>query len=294
MIKDEDVLLKKPLTISEAYTVSPHKGLRYNNGKLRYDLVHPYAHEQLVKVLTLGANKYAERNWEKGMSWSTVMASAERHLAAIKKGEDYDPETGLLHAAHLACNAHFLTAYYKIYPQGDDRPRTASDTFKIGLDIDGVLADFDKSLLAYYGESELKEINYWSEPGIVNLFTDEIKNNPVFWATIEPLMYGGDLPFEPHCYITARSIDKKITQQWLDSNGFPKKPLYSVSVGGSKVQAAKEAGINIFIDDCYDNYVELNNAGICTFLYTKSYNEKYNVGHRRIGSLQEFKERFLC
>lgn len=41
------------------------EGLRYNKGKLKYDLVHPWAHEQMVKVLTNGANKYGDRNWEK-------------------------------------------------------------------------------------------------------------------------------------------------------------------------------------------------------------------------------------
>jgi hypothetical protein len=35
-----------------------HKGLRFNQGKLRYDLVNPWAHEQLVKVFTRGAEKY--------------------------------------------------------------------------------------------------------------------------------------------------------------------------------------------------------------------------------------------
>ena len=94
---------------------------RYNEGKLRFDLIHPYANEQMVRVLTKGAEKYAPRNWEKGMLWSDVIASLKRHLHAIESGEDVDEETGELHIAHLACNAHFLTAYYKIYPQGDDR-----------------------------------------------------------------------------------------------------------------------------------------------------------------------------
>lgn len=98
-----------------------HEGLRANSGKLRFDLLHPFAQQELVKVLTFGALKYEDRNWEKGMSWSSVIASLKRHLNAIEMGEDIDPESGELHAAHVACNAHFLTAYYKIYPQGDDR-----------------------------------------------------------------------------------------------------------------------------------------------------------------------------
>lgn len=55
------------------------KGLRYNSGKLRYDLVHPEAHEGMIKVLTYGAIKYEDRNWERGMAWSNVIASMKRH-----------------------------------------------------------------------------------------------------------------------------------------------------------------------------------------------------------------------
>ncbi len=94
---------------------------RFNAGKLRYDLVNPHAHEGMVRVLTSGAEKYGDHNWERGMPWTAVLASLKRHLAAIEKGCDYDDESGELHIDHLACNAHFLSAYYRIFPQGDDR-----------------------------------------------------------------------------------------------------------------------------------------------------------------------------
>ena len=90
------------------------RGLRFNKGKLRYDLLHYKAQEGIVKVLTKGAEKYAPRNWEKGMPWMEVMASMKRHIAAWESGEDYDPETGLLHVDHIQCNAHFLSAFYSI------------------------------------------------------------------------------------------------------------------------------------------------------------------------------------
>ena len=40
--------------------MSKGEGLRFNEGKRRYDLVHPWAHEQMVNVLTKGVQKYAE------------------------------------------------------------------------------------------------------------------------------------------------------------------------------------------------------------------------------------------
>ena len=96
------------------------EGKRFNEGKLRYDLIHPIAQEGLVRVLTLGAKKYEPRNWEKGMSWSSILASLKRHLAAIEKGEDFDLETGEFHIDHVQCNAHFLSAYLKSGPNDEN------------------------------------------------------------------------------------------------------------------------------------------------------------------------------
>jgi hypothetical protein len=101
-------------------------GIRHNEGKLRLDLIPPFATKEIGRVFTTGAGKYPERNWEKGMKWTTVIASLKRHLLEFELGEDMDPETGHYHMAHLATNAMFLLEYYKIYPEGDDRPRKYS------------------------------------------------------------------------------------------------------------------------------------------------------------------------
>lgn len=260
---------------------------RFNEGKLRYDLVHPWAHEQMVKVLTAGSLKYEERNWEKGMAWSKVIASLKRHLAAIEKGEDYDPETGELHIAHLACNAHFLTAYYKIAPQYDDRPQNHRRHLKIGLDIDEVLCDCIGGMMEKYPEDMPERSTYWKCP-MFNKHLEEEKYNKEFWLNLKPTIDPKSLPFEPHCYITSRSIDVSVTEEWLAKHGFPKAPVYSVP--GSKVEAARQAGVDIFVDDNIKNFTELNNAGICTFLMSAPHNLKYSVGFKRISNLKELVE----
>ena len=56
------------------------EGLRFNSDKPRYDLLHPVAQAGIVSVLTAGAKKYAPRNWEKGMNWSTILSSMKKHL----------------------------------------------------------------------------------------------------------------------------------------------------------------------------------------------------------------------
>lgn len=263
-----------------------HKGLRYNDGKLRFDLVQPFAHEEMVKVLTVGADKYADRNWEQGMAWSNVIASLKRHLQAVEKGEDYDKESGLLHSAHIACNAHFLTAYYKIYPQGDDRAHSYLNPPKIGLDIDEVLCDWVSSWIRKFNHPLPKAWNF-SYDNKENFESMSEKELNEFYLGLGRKINPCDIPFEPHCYITSRSVDVELTKQWLINNGFPARPVYSVGFGVSKIDVAKESGIDIFVDDRYENFVELNNAGICTFLMDAPHNQRYDVGFKRIKSLKE-------
>lgn len=50
------------------------KGLRYNQGKARHDLVPSFAQEQYALVLTKGSEKYEERNWERGMKWIDILS----------------------------------------------------------------------------------------------------------------------------------------------------------------------------------------------------------------------------
>ena len=100
---------------------APTAGLRYNVGKPRFSLVSPWAHAGLAEVLTFGERKYAAYNWAKGLSWSQTVDSLERHLAAFKKGEDIDPDSGLPHLDHIACNAMFLSHFQKTGTGTDDR-----------------------------------------------------------------------------------------------------------------------------------------------------------------------------
>lgn len=88
-------------------------GLRYDAEKPRYDLIPPDALEALAWVYTIGAKKYADRNWEKGMTWGRCFSSLMRHAWAFWRGEDNDGETELPHMAHVAWNAFTLISYTK-------------------------------------------------------------------------------------------------------------------------------------------------------------------------------------
>jgi hypothetical protein len=227
------------------FTTGVGTGLRYNQGKLRHDLIHSKALEDMVKVLTDGANKYEPRNWQKGMSWSSLIASLKRHLIAIEKGEDYDKESGNLHIAHLACNAHFLNAFYHDFPQGDDRVKKILNLPKISLDVDGVIADFMGAWHEIYSEIPSNPSTYYCDRQMLKRFEEMKNNNSLddFYLNIKPLIKSNDLLFEPECYITSRPINKEITEQWLDNNKFPAKPVISLNIRESKVKFAKENNV---------------------------------------------------
>lgn len=95
--------------------------MRFNAGKLRFDLVPPDVIEILVRIYTMGAAKYADRNWEKGFDWMSCCASLERHLNDWKKGIDRDPESGELHMGHVMWNAAALVAFQLRGVGKDDR-----------------------------------------------------------------------------------------------------------------------------------------------------------------------------
>jgi len=58
------------------------------------------------QVGTFGANKYTPNGWLSVPEWQERYANAEwRHLLKEAMGEDIDPDSELLHAAHTAWNA---------------------------------------------------------------------------------------------------------------------------------------------------------------------------------------------
>ncbi len=107
---------------SSGASLKSETALRYDAGKLRYDLIPADSLEQLAKVYTAGAAKYAERNWEKGMSWSRCFGSLMRHAWAFWRGEAIDVETGCHHMAMAAWNCLALCSYHLRKAGTDDRP----------------------------------------------------------------------------------------------------------------------------------------------------------------------------
>lgn len=85
------------------------EGVKYDTDKPMMDLMPPLMELETAKVLTVVAVKYSPDNWRKVPDLRRrYIAAAKRHINAISRGEVYDDETGLHHAAHAACCLMFL------------------------------------------------------------------------------------------------------------------------------------------------------------------------------------------
>ena len=86
-------------------------GAKFDAGKPQWDLLEYRVLEDVVKVLTFGAQKYGVNNWvDVPNARRRYFAATMRHLAAWKQSEIMDPESGLPHLAHAICSLMFLAS----------------------------------------------------------------------------------------------------------------------------------------------------------------------------------------
>jgi hypothetical protein len=83
-------------------------GRKFDSEKLRVDLLPIGALLEVAEVVTYGAKKYDENNWQNVRPVSRYYGAALRHLWARARGETHDPESGLPHLAHAACCILFM------------------------------------------------------------------------------------------------------------------------------------------------------------------------------------------
>ena len=104
-------------------------GKRFNSGKPRVELLVPESLIEVSRVWEFGAKKYGDHNWKKGLPVMSIIGCMFRHLLGIMKGEDIDPESGCMHAAHIICNADMLIYFFKRnrYKELDDRFKSTGE-----------------------------------------------------------------------------------------------------------------------------------------------------------------------
>lgn len=249
-----------------------------NELKIRYDLTPQYGLKEVNRVLTSKLVKYKENQWKKGIKWSEVISNLKRHLAQFELGNDYTDE-GLLQIGEVAMNALILSEYYHIFPQGDDRVIAPVDKPIIGCDLDNVIFDFNTAYETKFG---IKMNPYWKANYQMNDHLKELEKDKDFWVNL-PVLHKPS--FEIDYYITARNIPTDWIEESLQLNGLPCAPVLTVPWDSSKVDALKEKNITVMIDDKFENYKEINSAGIFCYLMDAPNNQYYSVGHRRIYDL---------
>ena len=109
------------------------------------ELLSPYSLWQLSAWLGKGAEKYAPRNWEKGIPFSICVGKLQRHLQKYLKGQTDEP-----HLAAVGFWWHALTHYESMITLGK-LPASLND-----------LPQYEKEFVVPEGwKIECREVNGW-------------------------------------------------------------------------------------------------------------------------------------
>lgn len=80
-------------------------------GKAPLDYLDPAADEEIAWTLKGGAEKYGRQNFRDAdteMKLTTYIGAIKRHVAAMQKGQMYDPDDGRHHMAHIGACVHVV------------------------------------------------------------------------------------------------------------------------------------------------------------------------------------------
>lgn len=99
-------------------------GKKSDENKPRLHLVPERTLVGIARAFEHGADKYGVFNWRKGFKWSRLADASLRHLYAWLEGQECDPDSGLHHLDHLACNVAMLIEHSHKGMGTDDRHTT--------------------------------------------------------------------------------------------------------------------------------------------------------------------------
>jgi 5'(3')-deoxyribonucleotidase len=155
--------------------------------------------------------------------------------------------------------------------------------FKIGFDLDGVVADFNQSFIKRLEKVSGKtstlphteEPPCWAYPTAIGFSEEDeraawnsVKNDPGFWLTLDPLfeaqqalsvlstMY--NVGHEVYFMTTRMGVHPHLqSMTWLELNGFPNA---SVLISSNKGPVAQGLALTHFIDDKPENCFDVDAA----------------------------------
>ena len=137
-------------------------GQKFDEGKLRFDLIPAEVTKELAKVLTYGANKYSEQGW-KAVEAKRYVAALHRHLNAFQSGETHDEESNIHHLSHALTNVAFLL-YFEI--KNKDLPLPGS--FLTENDLDNMFEEMERSKNKEDETIKARKDAYFNDDGSTN------------------------------------------------------------------------------------------------------------------------------
>lgn len=172
---------------------------------------------------------------------------------------------------------------------------------RIGLDIDGVLANFAAAVVARADSKGMADIfpdgaadaKFFDVSDGVNDVMGDAWTDPSFWAEVSPVTES--LPpwnFDPICYITARPVDSDVTDLWLATHGFPAAPVITVKDPSDKLIHAQSQGLDLFVDDHYLTVEMMLANDLNAVLFATPFQVPHKISHlpiiHSIGEIHEF------
>lgn len=167
---------------------------------------------------------------------------------------------------------------------------------EIGLDIDGVLANFIDGIvkaatrmgLQYSLPRRWYYFREWFSSDNNAAFAavfETVMHDEAFWMSLKPHLEEDWPNYAPGAYITSRPIASDVTKAWLDKWEFPVADVVTVSghgggSGPAKEDALRARGITRYIEDNIENYEHLRAAGIDCYLLDRPWNVSLATSHR--------------
>lgn len=132
--------LGKPLTetqkdgFAEVRVTDPETGGQKGRKPQRFELLPEDTLGWVAEHYHEGAEKYDDRNWERGYAWSLSYGAMRRHMAAFWQGEDIDPDSpsGKHHMQAVVFHALALATFVNRGIGTDDRPALILGAAQVG------------------------------------------------------------------------------------------------------------------------------------------------------------------
>jgi len=184
----------------------------------------------------------------------------------------------------------------------------------VGLDIDGVVADFLSPFLRVVEKKigngpipaesitdfNFKEHPYLTEEAVWKCM-EEVSHDPAFWRDLSPLISPeewqrlealsdqGKLVFLTHRYERDTYSICQVSSDWLKKHGISRPVIYFTQE--PKGDLVQNLGVSLFVDDRYENCADVaTKTGATVLMPHRTYNQSFE--HPRVKRIRNFNELF--